>query len=101
LRNSRAKPIWEQISLINFHRSLDHRSFYFKKNDKIFLNTGRFLKEPEERLKVIEQHFGIMRADEVAPKKKPEIGFHYTFEDVGRYVNSLELLTTIKPNLPE
>jgi len=42
--------------MTNFHRSLDHRSFYFKRNDKMFTVPSRFIKEPEERLKVIMQH---------------------------------------------
>lgn len=37
----------------NFHRSLDHRSFIFKRHDKKFTQAARFEKEPEFRSKLI------------------------------------------------
>ena len=46
------KP-WKELVERNFHRSLDHRSFYFKKHDRKFILTGRFEKEPEVRFRVL------------------------------------------------
>jgi histone deacetylase complex regulatory component SIN3 len=33
-RNNQAKKNWFEVAEKNFHRSLDHRSFYFKKHEK-------------------------------------------------------------------
>ena len=44
---------WEYIAENHFHRSLDHRSFYFKKHDRRFIASSRFEKEPEFRYKVL------------------------------------------------
>lgn len=70
-RNSKAKAIWENVSLLNFHRSLDHRSFYFKKNDKLLINSHRFIRDIEENAKsILTRHLGAK--DAVFPKRKPE-----------------------------
>lgn len=37
----------------NFHRSLDHRSFYFKKMDRKTTTASRFEKEPMFRYKIL------------------------------------------------
>jgi len=34
IKNNQAKKVWSEIAEKNFHRSLDHRSFYFKKQEK-------------------------------------------------------------------
>lgn len=34
IKNNQAKKTWSEIAEKNFHRSLDHRSFYFKKQEK-------------------------------------------------------------------
>lgn len=34
VKNTTAKKNWTEIAEKNFHRSLDHRSFYYKKNDR-------------------------------------------------------------------
>ena len=34
IKNNLAKKNWNEASKKNFHRSLDHRSFYFKKSEK-------------------------------------------------------------------
>lgn len=51
LERSRQKATkqWEDISVKNFHKSLDHRSFYFRKNEKKYNCTGRWDKELEFR----------------------------------------------------
>ncbi|KAM3133017.1 hypothetical protein pb186bvf_014873 [Paramecium bursaria] len=64
-----ANQNWKNVQKNNFSRSLDHRSFYFKKNEKQYTCFSRFMKEPEERYRQI-QH---------------------------EYLNSLSQLTTIKP----
>ena len=72
-RNKKATFNWEQVQLNNFHRSLDHRSFYFKKNEKQHHCPSKFLKEPDERL---------------APDRAHEALF---------YLNSLAQLTSYEP----
>lgn len=49
VRNATARKQWHEIAEKNFHRSLDHRSFYFKKNDKKLCTREAFEKDPEAR----------------------------------------------------
>lgn len=51
---------------------MDHRSFYFKKNEKIFTCPNKFLKEPEDKFKNLLFHFYPELIDEatLAIKKK-------------------------------
>lgn len=59
------------------------------------------MKEPEERLKMITQQFNITAyKEDPASKKKVEPGYHLIFEDLSKYVNTLDQLTSIKPSLP-
>lgn len=53
VRESHFQRQWKDTAEKNFHRSLDHRSFYFKKHDRKFILTGRFEKEPEFRFRVM------------------------------------------------
>lgn len=53
VKNSSAKKQWHEIAEKNFHRSLDHRSFIFKRHDRKFTLSSRFEKEPEFRNKMI------------------------------------------------
>ena len=52
--NDKFKKNWHEVSEKNFHRSLDHRSFYFKKHDRKFTAANRFEKEPDFRLKLLQ-----------------------------------------------
>lgn len=49
IKTGPAKRQWCEIAEKNFHRSLDHRSFYFKKQEKKILSVSRFLVEAEYR----------------------------------------------------
>lgn len=55
-----AKKQWHEISEKNFHRSLDHRSFIFKRHDRKFTQAPRFEKEPEFRSKLITKHHSCL-----------------------------------------
>lgn len=50
---TQAKKQWHEVAEKNFHRSLDHRSFIFKRHDRKFTQAARFEKEPEFRSKLI------------------------------------------------
>lgn len=81
--------MWHIIAECNFHRSLDHRSFYFKKHDRKFITAGRFEKEPEFRYKNMQMHKEIDREEN---KEDFEI-------DVNKYfkcLNTFEGLTNIE-----
>ncbi|CAD8206788.1 unnamed protein product [Paramecium pentaurelia] len=96
-RNTKAKQVWETVSTINFHRSLDHRSFYFKKNDKLVINGQRFVREIEEYAKnVLIKYLGTK--DHVFIKRKAD-NIQFTFDDT--FLNSLAQMTNIKPFLPK
>ncbi|CAK93289.1 unnamed protein product (macronuclear) [Paramecium tetraurelia] len=96
-RNNKAKQVWENVSLNNFHRSLDHRSFYFKKNDKLVINGQRFAREIEEYAKnVLIKHLGSK--EHVFIKRKQD-QIQYTFEN--SFLNSLAQMTNIRPTLPK
>ena len=41
--------VWREIAEKNFSKSLDHRSFYFKQNEKRFANNKSFLSEAKQR----------------------------------------------------
>ena len=84
-RNNVAASCWQTTQLNNFHRSLDHRSFYFKKNEKLYTTPLRFLKEPEDRLKLM--------VSEMQAKKQDTPKFAY----LQGYLNSFETLTTFEP----
>ena len=49
IKNNQAKKVWSEIAEKNFHRSLDHRSFYFKKQEKKQIAVNRFIAEAEYR----------------------------------------------------
>jgi len=34
IKNNQAKKKWEDVAAQNFHRSLDHRSYFFKQSEK-------------------------------------------------------------------
>ncbi|CAK91198.1 unnamed protein product (macronuclear) [Paramecium tetraurelia] len=70
-----ANQTWKITQKNNFSRSLDHRSFYFKKNEKQYTCVSRFLKEPDEKYSLIQTNNAIQ----------------------AEYLNSLVQLTTIKP----
>ncbi|CAD8183839.1 unnamed protein product [Paramecium octaurelia] len=70
-----ANQTWKLTQKNNFSRSLDHRSFYFKKNEKQYTCVSRFLKEPDEKYTLIQTNNTIQT----------------------EYLNSLIQLTTIKP----
>ncbi|CAD8180407.1 unnamed protein product [Paramecium octaurelia] len=70
-----ANQTWKITQKNNFSRSLDHRSFYFKKNEKQYTCASRFLKEPDEKFTLIQANTAIQ----------------------AEYLNSLIQLTTIKP----
>ncbi|CAD8178526.1 unnamed protein product [Paramecium pentaurelia] len=70
-----ANQTWKITQKNNFSRSLDHRSFYFKKNEKQYTCVQRFLKEPDEKYILIQANNVIQT----------------------QYLNSLIQLTTIKP----
>lgn len=53
IQENKFKPCWHEIAEKNFHRSLDHRSFYFKKLDRKATAAIRFEKEPMFRYKVL------------------------------------------------
>ncbi|KRX11039.1 hypothetical protein PPERSA_01238 [Pseudocohnilembus persalinus] len=52
-RRSQGRQQYVDLQEKYFHRSLDHRSFYFKRQDKRFINNQRFDKELEYRYKVV------------------------------------------------
>jgi len=45
---------WRDICEKNFHKSLDHRSFYFKQNEKKVTNPKYFLNEAKKRYTVLD-----------------------------------------------
>ncbi|CAD8117863.1 unnamed protein product [Paramecium sonneborni] len=96
-RNTKAKQIWETVSIMNFHKSLDHRSFYFKKNDKLVINGQRFVREIEEYAKNVLIKF-LGTKDHVFVKRKTDT-IQFTFDD--HFLNSLAQMTNIKPFLPK
>lgn len=52
---NQAKAKWHETSEQNFHRSLDHRSFYFKHHEKKFTSHKHFLNDSLHRHKHIHQ----------------------------------------------
>jgi len=52
-KENQAKKLWHEVAEKNFHRSLDHRSFIFKRHDRKFTLASRFEKEPEFRNKIL------------------------------------------------
>ena len=47
MKNEKCIQAWVEISEKNFHRSLDHRTFTFKKNDKKQFNSQQMEIEAE------------------------------------------------------
>lgn len=52
-RDKTLRKNYHEIAEKNFHRGLDHRSFYFKKSDKKFSTSQRYDKEVEFRYKLV------------------------------------------------
>ncbi|EAR93146.2 ubiquitin carboxyl-terminal hydrolase family protein (macronuclear) [Tetrahymena thermophila SB210] len=50
---NQARKQWHEVAEKNFHRSLDHRSFIFKRHDRKFTVSTRFEKEPEFRNRML------------------------------------------------
>lgn len=58
---SQAKKQWHEVAEKNFHRSLDHRSFIFKRHDRKFTLASRFEKEPEFRNKILLKSSAVIK----------------------------------------
>ena len=87
-RNQIAEKQWTEVARDNFHRSLDHRSFYFRKHDKKFTNDKRFEKEPEFRINNL-----LGRIDR---KEENKEGFETDTSKYPRILNTFEGLTNIE-----
>jgi len=53
IKHSSAKKNWSETAEKNFHKSLDHRSFYFKKQEKKLTAQNRFISEAEYRYNIV------------------------------------------------
>ncbi len=53
IKHSAAKKNWSETAEKNFHKSLDHRSFYFKKQEKKLTAQNRFINEAEFRYNIV------------------------------------------------
>lgn len=53
IKHSSAKKNWSEAAEKNFHKSLDHRSFYFKKQEKKLTAQNRFISEAEYRYNIV------------------------------------------------
>eukprot|EP01017_Pseudomicrothorax_dubius_P037298 TRINITY_DN5455_c0_g1_i1.p1 TRINITY_DN5455_c0_g1~~TRINITY_DN5455_c0_g1_i1.p1 ORF type:complete len:884 (+),score=251.19 TRINITY_DN5455_c0_g1_i1:221-2872(+) len=53
LKNESGKKNWNETCEKNFHRSLDHRSFYFKQHDKKITNQKNYIQEAKQRFEQI------------------------------------------------
>ncbi|EGR27481.1 ubiquitin carboxyl-terminal hydrolase family protein, putative [Ichthyophthirius multifiliis] len=53
VRQNQAKKQWHEIQEKNYHRSLDHRSFIFKRHDRKLIQIQRFEKESEFRFQIL------------------------------------------------
>lgn len=53
IKNVSAKKNWSDTAEKNFHKSLDHRSFYFKKQEKKLTAQNRFISDAEFRYNVV------------------------------------------------
>lgn len=53
IKHNSAKKNWNEAAGKNFHKSFDHRSFYFKKQEKKLTAQNRFISEADFRYNII------------------------------------------------
>lgn len=85
IKHSSAKKNWSEAAEKNFHKSFDHRSFYFKKQEKKLTAQNRFINEAEFRFNVIMKNY----IPETNDNSKEVIHFFYL------YLNCLNYCYTI------
>ena len=56
-----AAQVWAEVYVKNYHKSLDHRSFYFKQMDKKSTNIKGMLAEIREVSQVAFRSMGVIR----------------------------------------
>lgn len=78
-----SERIWKETVERNFYKSLDHRSFYFKQNEKKMTNSKSFLSDAKARYLSREESKGMLRK-----YLKKELTQH-SFEFLGGSRNTL------------
>ena len=91
IKHSSAKKNWSEAAEKNFHKSLDHRSFYFKKQEKKLTAQNRFINEAEFRYKVV---MGNPSA-EVTENASKEVYFIIFYQNSIISLNSLKIVLKI------
>jgi len=83
-RKQLASTTWLDIQEKNFHKSLDHKSFYFKIHDKQFTSIGRIEKEVQLRSSCL---INSKAAEQDKGEDQPDCDRHLTF------LNTFEKIT--------
>lgn len=72
---------WQKVYDANYHKSLDHRSFYFKQTDKKYLGAKAMLQEikdiVEKRRSGDNSHTAVSSSAPFASRLNPDLTYNY------------------------